>query len=790
MKNNSHLRLCILTILGISLSVPLTTYAETISVTGDYGLNGAAGISGEPGTAGESGTGGGSVTITANQLSDSENRATASGGTGGRGGSGGRGLNGAPGGDGGNGGNGGDASANAYSTVTTGTGQARAIADANGGNGGQSGGAGTTNEPTLYGQDGNSGSGGNAYAEATATGVNSVYVQARADGGNGAVLSSSYGVGIRAGDGGAANLGVVYAESTNGGYTDVRGTAVGGDGGSDNASGNGGFASAGNGSSTTLLNAVDGNTTGQLRLEQNAVGGDAGAAIGGSTGLAGNASSSLTKETSSSNLILDVRATGGVGSYSRYVPAGTGGAAYSSASGRNNTGEVNIDSVADAGHGGLGGSNAHGGDGANATSNAFGETVLDGQRVDVRATAYASAGGTAGNGRFGGNGGDAVSRSEGRALGNSVVNVRDRADGGHGGSVSGSSDTLVGLGGQGGHASSTAIGSSNGGYIDVRSVAYSGTGGSAGTGNTQGIAGVGGNATSVSQGVTQGTIYAESVANSHYAGRDIQSGNARASSLATGSDGRSRANASAENRLMHNAVASTEATVAGNASNGIAATSRAEAAISFGQANYTVAEAETGHAVAMATISPDNEAMDVFVAGHSNVQAHLGYGNGDSIFTGILGAAYSDGGAQDSLESYSAALDFTIDTLEFNSQENLLFGFYNLDGFGTGFDSLDFQVQVEGSIFVDETFADLESALNYFNDNTLDLGYWSDYINGTDLSFRVQLALEADSIGEGFGVGMGLSNATMSAVPVPAAAWLFGSGLIGLIGIAKRKTRT
>ena len=27
----------------------------------------------------------------------------------------------------------------------------------------------------------------------------------------------------------------------------------------------------------------------------------------------------------------------------------------------------------------------------------------------------------------------------------------------------------------------------------------------------------------------------------------------------------------------------------------------------------------------------------------------------------------------------------------------------------------------------------------------------------------------------------------VSAVPVPAAAWLFGSGLIGLVGLARRK---
>ena len=29
----------------------------------------------------------------------------------------------------------------------------------------------------------------------------------------------------------------------------------------------------------------------------------------------------------------------------------------------------------------------------------------------------------------------------------------------------------------------------------------------------------------------------------------------------------------------------------------------------------------------------------------------------------------------------------------------------------------------------------------------------------------------------------------VTAIPVPAAAWLFGSGLVGLIGLARRKTR-
>ena len=33
----------------------------------------------------------------------------------------------------------------------------------------------------------------------------------------------------------------------------------------------------------------------------------------------------------------------------------------------------------------------------------------------------------------------------------------------------------------------------------------------------------------------------------------------------------------------------------------------------------------------------------------------------------------------------------------------------------------------------------------------------------------------------------GLDNIQLSSVPIPATVWLFGSGLLGLIGIARRK---
>ncbi len=34
------------------------------------------------------------------------------------------------------------------------------------------------------------------------------------------------------------------------------------------------------------------------------------------------------------------------------------------------------------------------------------------------------------------------------------------------------------------------------------------------------------------------------------------------------------------------------------------------------------------------------------------------------------------------------------------------------------------------------------------------------------------------------------TNTTVSAVPVPAAAWLFGSGLLGLVGVARRRRQS
>jgi hypothetical protein len=48
----------------------------------------------------------------------------------------------------------------------------------------------------------------------------------------------------------------------------------------------------------------------------------------------------------------------------------------------------------------------------------------------------------------------------------------------------------------------------------------------------------------------------------------------------------------------------------------------------------------------------------------------------------------------------------------------------------------------------------------------------------TEIQFEVTGVQNMDSIIDNF----------TAAVPVPAAVWLFGSGLLGLIGIARKKT--
>ena len=111
--------------------------------------------------------------------------------------------------------------------------------------------------------------------------------------------------------------------------------------------------------------------------------------------------------------------------------------------------------------------------------------------------------------------------------------------------------------------------------------------------------------------------------------------------------------------------------------------------------------------------------------------------------------------------------------------------------FGEGIDSLMFRWDVndDGS-FLDASgvmptllWSDLVSlglSAPYFGDVTVEVTYIGDFFNGDVLSTN-DIPIEPD---------FDTTSLTINAIPIPAAIWLFGSGLIGLVGIARRKRTT
>jgi len=313
-------------------------------------------------------------------------------------------------------------------------------------------------------------------AEASARGLGqglaSVDVRATARAGDGypADFHRSQG---GAADGGAATLGEVYGESAGGGTVRARGEVFGGRGG----------LYGGNGTDAIVVDAVGGSTTGDLTLEQ--------LAVGGAGAQAGSGVSRLDRSVSSASLVMVSDARGGEGregsrDASGIADIGAGGGAESSARAMNDAGDVAIYSIS---RGGVGihqpsGTAVAGGDGGAAVNQVFAQTSGDGSSIvlgDATAGSQARSGAFGGNGRAasfrwttrGGNGGDATSGSEAVAAGNSYVEIHDRA-------VAGDGSSSNGIGGNGGTATAHATGR-NAGSEAVRVVAEA-TGGSGGSG--------------------------------------------------------------------------------------------------------------------------------------------------------------------------------------------------------------------------------------------------------------------------------------------------------------------
>lgn len=155
------------------------------------------------------------------------------------------------------------------------------------------------------------------------------------------------------------------------------------------------------------------------------------------------------------------------------------------------------------------------------------------------------------------------------------------------------------------------------------------------------------------------------------------------------------------------------------------------------------------------TLNPDapivcNACVLEFTTGANTGGWDFGSGGTISIVGGVPSASIADG---------STLLSGTIDSASV---------------FDVGGGTLNFKIA--GGSFTDTKHPDL---LTYFGLPSVD------YVGGLNISFSsigtpaVGAAITSETIFSG--------NVVNSPVPVPAAVWLFGSGLIGLVGVARRK---
>jgi hypothetical protein len=95
--------------------------------------------------------------------------------------------------------------------------------------------------------------------------------------------------------------------------------------------------------------------------------------------------------------------------------------------------------------------------------------------------------------------------------------------------------------------------------------------------------------------------------------------------------------------------------------------------------------------------------------------------------------------------------------------------------------------------FVDPGSSLVDTAQHDYNDAMADFAALAGLGGADPISkFNLSFFASADTYGNVSGVAHSSStvwfdNVTISEVPAPAAIWLFGSGILGLIGIARRK---
>lgn len=623
----------------------------------------------------------------------------------------------------------------------------------------------------AIGSDGaGGGAGGSATSSAIArnAGSEAVEVVAEARGGNGGDPIGFPNI-ARGGNGGEARLGMVYGRSLTG---DVRviGSLSGGSGGDGVPDS---IQSSGDGASVVLDNAVDGDTSGSLYLEQSITGGRGGEH---GNGAHGEASSRLAISKHAAALEIVSNAHGGHDATSQASAMNTGGSAVARSFALGGDGRVDFDGVTE--------------DGGDAHARAFASSTGDGHEVVVARESYGGLNAWGGTGApvgslgvvpIGGRGGDADSVSEGIAFGDSAVTVVDAVEAGAGGFGNGAGSTP----GQGGAARSTAIGVGAGtSSVLAFATAAGGRGGAFEPYSffvPTGPSARGGDATALSTATGLGEVRSHATARLGSVGSQFLgvvgnvSGAARAHAMATGASGEAGADATAAGFELAALRASTTASVHAQA------TVEARAAVGdpFEKADLGVIDA-----FVIATGRPGEAAVLDAIAGTSQVAgAFTGAALDIVLSVGQVGFTnLQDTNGSPAMQH--AELTIAPNVFEVSVLQDVTVGFMNPVSLGSGFDTLRFRANLRGETLVDVTFADVSAAFAYFDDDVLDLGGFE--FSGVPPYYFPTPPLEllfdwtGSETGSGFGIDLIVG---LTPVPEPSTALLL---VIGLAMLAAR----
>jgi hypothetical protein len=365
-----------------------------------------------------------------------------------------------------------------------------------------------------------------------------------------------------------------------------------------------------------------------------------------------------------------------------------------------------------------------------------------------------------GDGIGAGHGGAASSSAEGISEGNAVVSVAATA---RGGSARQSNAAA-------GDASASAYGAGGTGTVTVSSSA---TGGLGPQRYITPAPPSSGDALALANAVGLGEVISSAHAETDPDTGSQESGGATAVARAHGRSGTALATARADGGYFGQLLVESTGAVAGATSVHAFSKIGGEPGAGLDPHAFNMGAMATGH--------PDAEVVGALLEDDPTVQA--GFGEAARFLALVeMGAGSANGDAI--LFEASVCMNIEIHAI---LSEQLLVGFLDPEVSASGFDSLRFRIERDGSVVLDQSFGDAGEALGFFDDGLIDLGWLPDVVavgvsEAVDLEFSFEV-LASDPVGA---FSLNFVLASTQVVPEPGTGWLLGSGLLGLAWIRVR----